>query len=260
MRRRRHPLLGHQPERFVEALLRFSHCRAVVPEQARRYDDDPFKLRRVPPKRRRVARELFVCSRARLALSACRSWLNPAISNFGQKRGASMEIRDKLGDGVRALRPQIERLAADKELHEHLKNAYTSGRVIYLHVFPARRPSAVVRRLSGDPKLHRELARGIEELRAAGGRIQSRRGHNRRNATLFVSGLGLAVLFNPLSGTATRRWLKARLSGSEETARYQPNGSPAQAEAAAVSSRPTAPSDMQAEAGSGGVDSAERSE
>jgi hypothetical protein len=168
-----------------------------------------------------------------------------------------MEVGDRFSGGVRAVRPHIERLAADKELHAHLKSAYGSGRVIYERVFPARRPSAVVRRLSGDPKLQRELARGIEELRAAGGRIQRRRGHRGRNATLFVGGLGLAVLFNPLSGTATRRWLQARLSRSAETASYQPNGSPAQAEAADVSSRAAERSELQAEARSGEVRSAE---
>jgi hypothetical protein len=164
-----------------------------------------------------------------------------------------MEVREKLGGGVRALRPQIERLAADKELHAHLKSAYASGRVIYERVFPARKPSAAVRRLSGDAELRRELARGLDELRAAGGRIQARRGHRGRNGALFVTGLGLAVLFNPLSGTTTRRWLKARISGSGQTPSYQPNGGSAQAEGVGVSSRPAETNDVQggAEAGSG---------
>jgi hypothetical protein len=147
--------------------------------------------------------------------------------------------------------------AADRELHAHLQSAYASGRVIYERAFPARRPSTVVRRLSEDPKLQRELARGIEELRAAGGRLQGRRVHRSRNATLFVGGLGLAVLFNPLSGTATRRWLRTRLSGSEETAPYRPNGSPAKADMAGVSSRPAESNEVQGEAGSGEVGSAE---
>src|SRR5689334_3598933 len=129
-------------------------------------------------------------------------------------------MQNKLGSGVRAMRPQIERLATDKELHDHLKNAYASGRVIYKRIFPARGTSTVVQRLSGDAKVRRELARGIDELRAAGGRLQTTRGHKGRNTTLFVSGLGLAVLFNPLTGTATRSWLKARLSGSQENASY----------------------------------------
>src|SRR2546428_4414922 len=171
-----------------------------------------------------------------------------------------MEVGDRFSGGVRALRPHIERLAADKELHAHLKSAYASGRVIYERVFPARRPSAVVRRLSGDPKLQRELARGIEELRAAGGRIQGRRAHGGRNAALFVGGLGLAALFNPLSGTATRRWLKTRLSRSEQTASHHPNGNPAQAEALGGSARPAETSEVGAEAGSGEAGSAERGE
>lgn len=74
------------------------------------------------------------------------------------------------------------------------------------------------------------------------------------------AGFGLAVLFNPFSGTATRRWLKTRLSGSAETASYQPNGSSAQAEAVGAASRPAESSEVRAEAevGSGEVGSAER--
>jgi hypothetical protein len=168
-----------------------------------------------------------------------------------------MEVRDKLDGGVRAVRPHIERLAADQELHAHLKNAFASGRLIYEHVFPGRRPLAVVRRLGRDAELQRELARAIEELRAAGGRIQGRRGRRGRNGALFVTGLGLAALFNPLSGTATRRWLKTRLSGSDETASYHPHGHPAQAEGAGVSSRPAEASEVEVEGGSGEVGSVE---
>src|SRR2546428_12896743 len=118
-----------------------------------------------------------------------------------------MEVGDRFSGGVRALRPHIERLAADKELHAHLKSAYASGRVIYERVFPARRPSAVVRRLSGDPKLQGELARGIEEPRAVGRGISGRPGQRGARAAAIVRGLGHVALLDTPGGVAAPRWM-----------------------------------------------------
>ena len=57
------------------------------------------------------------------------------------------------------------------ELHAHLKSAYASGRVIYERVFPARRPSAVVRRLSGDPRSLDTLCRHVLSFPRLGKRL-----------------------------------------------------------------------------------------
>ena len=143
-----------------------------------------------------------------------------------------MEGRERLREGLQVLRPQVERLARDEELHAHLKNAYASGRLIYERLFGGRGARGFARRVSRDTELQRELARTVEELRAAGSRVQGKRSQRGRNAAFFVSGLGLALLFNPLSGAATRRWLERRLLGSEGEASYPANGQPAQNEAA----------------------------
>jgi hypothetical protein len=123
-----------------------------------------------------------------------------------------------LSERLQALQPQVERLARDEELHAHVRNAYDSGRLIYERVFGGRGARGFVRRMSSDEQLRRELARTLEELRAAGGRVQGNPRRTGRNAVLFASGLGLALLFNPLSGPATRRWLEQRLRSSGEEA------------------------------------------
>src|SRR5262245_27512772 len=123
-----------------------------------------------------------------------------------------------LSERLQGLQPQVERLARDEELHVHVRNAYDSGRLIYERVFGGRGARGLVRRVSRDEQLRRELARTLEELRAAGGRVQEPPAHRGRNMVLFASGFGLALLFNPLSGPATRRWLDRRLRGSDEEA------------------------------------------
>jgi len=158
-----------------------------------------------------------------------------------------MEGRERLREGLQVLRPQVERLARDEELHAHLRNAYASGRVIYERVLGRRGARGFARRVSRDTELQRELARTVEELRAAGSRVQPERSQRGRNAAFFVSGLGLALLFNPLSGAATRRWLERRLLGSEGEASYPANGQPAQNEAAPAAEA------TGAEAASGGL-------
>jgi hypothetical protein len=138
-----------------------------------------------------------------------------------------------LSERLQGLQPQVQRLARDEELHAHVRNAYDSGRLIYERVFGGRGARGLVRRVSRDEQLRRELARTLEELRAAGSRVQEKPNRTGRNAVLFASGLGLALLFNPLSGPATRRWLDTRLRGSDEEAAageeatgYPVNGQP----------------------------------
>jgi len=138
-----------------------------------------------------------------------------------------------LSERLQGLQPQVERLARDEELHAHVRNAYDSGRLIYERVFGGGGARGFVRRVSRDEQLRQELARTLGELRAAGGRVQEPPAHRGRNMVLFASGFGLALLFNPLSGPATRRWLDARLRGSDEEAApgeeatgYPVNGQP----------------------------------
>jgi hypothetical protein len=158
------------------------------------------------------------------------AWLNAAVVQCFCGREEPVE---GLSERLQGLQPQVERLARDEELHAHVRNAYDSGRLIYERVFGGRGARGFVRRVSGDEQLRRELARTLEELRAAGSRVSEKPNRTGRNAVLFASGFGLALLFNPLSGPATRRWLDARLRGSDEAAAagedvtgYPVNGQP----------------------------------
>ncbi|MET0562678.1 MAG: YtxH domain-containing protein, partial [Gaiellaceae bacterium] len=56
--------------------------------------------------------------------------------------------------------------------------------------------------------------------RSAANRIQGQEGHKSRNSTLLLAGIILGILFNPMTGPETRRWLKDRIFGEDEEFGY----------------------------------------
>ena len=60
----------------------------------------------------------------------------------------------------------------------------------------------------------------LEDLRNAADRIQGREAHKGRNTTLLLAGITLGILFNPMTGPETRRWLKDKIFGEDEEFGY----------------------------------------
>jgi hypothetical protein len=46
--------------------------------------------------------------------------------------------------------------------------------------------------------------------------VQGKKDHGGRNATLLMAGIALGVLFNPVSGPATRKWIADTMFGGDE--------------------------------------------
>lgn len=133
-----------------------------------------------------------------------------------------MKARDRVEDAVDTARPYVERLARDEELHEHVKKAYENARRIYDDLIGDRGATGVALRVARDRDLQEELRKAVDELREAGKHVRGEEeSHAGRNMTLLLTGIALGVLFNPVTGTDTRRWLKDRLFGSEEPFEYE---------------------------------------
>ena len=130
------------------------------------------------------------------------------------------KTRDKVSDAADNVKPYVDRALHDEELRESVRNAYESARTIYNELIGKRGVTGVATRIATDKDIQEELRSTITELRRAADRVQGRE-HKSRNGTLLFIGIGLGVLFNPLTGPATRKWLSDRLFGGGDDFTYQ---------------------------------------
>jgi hypothetical protein len=124
---------------------------------------------------------------------------------------------------VSDVRPYVERAIKDEEFRDNLKNAFTAARDVYDELMGPRGVTGKAARVAADQDVRDNLRSAIEELRSAADRIQQGPTHKGRN-TLLVTGIALGILlFNPLTGSDTRKWLKDTLLGEEDDFGYQGN-------------------------------------
>lgn len=130
--------------------------------------------------------------------------------------------RDRVSEAAGTVKPYVERAVSDEELRDHVKSAFSAARQVYDELAaPRRGVSSVAARVATDKEIQDSLRKAVEELRSAADRLHGRKNAGGRNATLLLAGIAAGVLFNPLTGPDTRRWLKAKLFGSGEFA-YTP--------------------------------------
>jgi len=134
------------------------------------------------------------------------------------------KTRDKVSDAADNVKPYVDRALHDEELRESVRNAYESARTIYNELIGKRGVSGVATRIATDKDIQDELRSTITELRRAADRVQGNEERKSRNSTLLFVGIALGVLFNPVTGPATRKWLSDRLFGGGDDFTYQGGG------------------------------------
>jgi hypothetical protein len=129
----------------------------------------------------------------------------------------------KTRDRVSDVRPYVERAIKDEEFREELKSAFFAARGVYDELMGPRGVSGKAVRVASDKDLRENLRSAIEDLRSAADRIQHGQSHKGRSL-FFVTGIALGVLlFNPITGADTRRWLKEAVLGEDDEFGYQGN-------------------------------------
>jgi hypothetical protein len=136
------------------------------------------------------------------------------------------KTKDKVTDAAGTVKPYVERALRDEELRANVRNAYESARTIYDELVAKRGVAGVATRVATDKEIQSELRSAIDELRQAAGRVQGAKPraeeeHAGRNGSLLLAGIALGILFNPVTGPKTRKWLAERLFGGDDDFTYQ---------------------------------------
>jgi gas vesicle protein len=130
-----------------------------------------------------------------------------------------MRAKDKVTDAAENLKPYVERAMADEKLRDDVMRAFGSAREIYKDLMGEKSAITLASRVATDDDIRDRLRDAIEDLRHASERLQGKKEHAGRNATLLVAGIALGLLFNPITGPETRRFLKEMLSGGDDSER-----------------------------------------
>ena len=123
------------------------------------------------------------------------------------------KTKEKLYDTADTMRPYVDRALHDDELRDNLKEAFNSARDVYAELLGNRNMTTAATRVATDKDIQDNLKRTVDELKTAADRFQGKKDHSARNKFLLLVGITLGVLFNPITGPATRAWLMEKITG-----------------------------------------------
>jgi hypothetical protein len=135
------------------------------------------------------------------------------------------KTKDKVYNAAGNVKPYVDRAMSDDKLREDVMSAFTTARELYSELVGGRNAVTLATRVATDEDVRDKLKDAIEDLRRAADRLQGKKEHHGRNTTLMVAGIALGLLFNPITGPETRRWLKDMIGGSDEFGGDYPSGS-----------------------------------
>ncbi len=123
------------------------------------------------------------------------------------------KTKDRFYDTADTVRPYVDRALHDEDLRDNLKEAFNAARDVYAELLGGRTLTATATRVATDKEIQENLKRTVEELRKATDRIQGKADHSGRNTMLLLTGITAGILFNPMTGPQTRKWLMEKITG-----------------------------------------------
>ena len=123
------------------------------------------------------------------------------------------KTKDRLYDTAETVRPYVDRAMHDEDLRDNLKEAFSAARDVYAELLGNRNLTATATRVATDKDIQDNLKKTLEELRKATDRIQGKEDHGARNTLLLLTGITMGILFNPMTGPQTRKWLLEKITG-----------------------------------------------
>ena len=132
----------------------------------------------------------------------------------------------KTKDAFTDVRPYVERAVKDEDVRENLLAAFNAAREVYNELIGDRGVTTIASRVATDKEIQEKLKEAIDDLREAADRVQGKKDTSGRSQMLLLAGITLGILFNPMTGPATRQWLKEKVLGPSDDFTYSGNSSP----------------------------------
>ncbi len=129
---------------------------------------------------------------------------------------AKAKTKDTLLTKADTVRPYVERAMNDERLRAEVMRAFGTARDLYGDLIGDKdKPMVLASRVATDDDIRDKLREAIDDLRSASDRLQGKREAARgRGSTLLVAGIALGILFNPVTGAETRRFIRDLISSS----------------------------------------------
>lgn len=147
----------------------------------------------------------------------------------GLRRGKDrdMSTKTKAKDTADNIRPYVERAISDEKIRGEVLRAFKTARDIYSDLMGDKeKPAKIASRVATDDDIRDKLRDAIEDLQRASARLQGKKESHAKGKTLLVAGIALGILFNPVTGPETRRFIKDMLSaGGDGSGSTSSNGS-----------------------------------
>jgi len=126
------------------------------------------------------------------------------------------KTKDKVYDATANVKPYIERAMKDEQLREDVMSAFATAKELYNELIGGRGAVTLATRVATDDDIRDKLKDAVDDLRSAADRLQGKQEHKSRHTGLLIAGIALGILFNPVTGPETRRWLKEMISGGDD--------------------------------------------
>jgi hypothetical protein len=137
-----------------------------------------------------------------------------------------VKAKDKVYDAADSVKPYVERAMHDEQLRGEVLSAFAAAKDLYHELAGSKSAAAAAAKAATDDDVHEKLRDAVNDLRSAAERLQGRRpkaGGGKKK--LLIAGLALGILYNPVTGAETRRWVTDLISGGHDDT-TSPGGTP----------------------------------